>query len=96
MRPGRLILQMAPYLGYGVAVFGLCLYVTFPYDLLAQYASRHWVPSRIHVKTDGVESLFSAQAYGFGERRWLLTKRQGSKRSHGLLICGCGPIGWRW
>ena len=58
MRPGRLILQMAPYLGYGVAVFGLCLYVTFPYDLLAQYGSRHWVPAQVHVKTDGVESLF--------------------------------------
>jgi type II secretion system protein N len=34
------------------------MYVTFPYDLLAQYGVRHWVPSRIHVKTFGVESLF--------------------------------------
>ena len=58
MRPGRLILRAAPYLAYGVAVFGLCLYVTFPYDLLAQYGSRHWVPPGLHVETYGVESLF--------------------------------------
>ena len=58
MRPGRVILRVAPYLGYGAAVFGLCLYVTFPYDLLAQYASRHWAPPGMHVETHGVESLF--------------------------------------
>jgi len=58
VRPGRLILRAAPYLAYGVAVFGLCLYVTFPYDLLAQYGSRHWVPPGLHVETYGVESLF--------------------------------------
>ena len=58
MRPGSLLLRVAPYLGYGVAVFGICLYVTFPYDLLAQYASRHWVPSGVHVNTHGIESLF--------------------------------------
>ena len=58
MRPGRLLLRVAPYLGYGVAVFGICLYVTFPYDLLAQYASAHWVPSGVHVSSHGIESLF--------------------------------------
>ena len=58
MRPGRLILRLAPYLGYGVAVFGVCLYVTFPYDLLAQYGARHWAPPGLHVETHGVESLF--------------------------------------
>ena len=41
-----------------MAVFGLCLYATFPYDLLAQYGSRHWVPPGLHVETSGVESLF--------------------------------------
>ena len=55
---GRLFFRVAPYLGYGLVVFGLCLYVTFPYDLLAQYASRRWVPQRVHVETSGVESLF--------------------------------------
>ena len=58
MRPGRLLLRVAPYLGYGVAVFGLCLYVTFPYGLLAQYGARHWVPPGVHVNTHGIESLF--------------------------------------
>lgn len=58
MRPGRLFFRATPYLAYGVAVFGLCLCVIFPYDLLAQHGVRHWLPSGIQVKTDGVESLF--------------------------------------
>ena len=58
MRPGRLFLRVAPYLAYGVVVFGICLYLTFPYDLLAQYAARHWIPSGIHVDTYGIESQF--------------------------------------
>ena len=58
MPSGRLLLRVAPYLAYGVAVFGICLYVTFPYDLLAQYAGRHWVPWGVHVSSQGIESLF--------------------------------------
>ena len=58
MRPGRLILRAAPYLAYGVVVFGVCLYVTFPYDLLAQYGAEHWAPPGIRVQADGVKSLF--------------------------------------
>lgn len=58
MRPGRLILRMAPYLAYGAVVFGVCLYVTFPYDLLAQYGAEHWVPPGVHIQATGVKSLF--------------------------------------
>ena len=58
MRPGRLILRAAPYLVYGVVVFGVCLYVTFPYDLLAQYGAEHWAPPGVQIQTAGVKSLF--------------------------------------
>lgn len=58
MRPGRLLLRAAPYLAYGVMVFGVCLYVTFPYDLLAQYGAEHWAPPGVHVQASGVTSLF--------------------------------------
>ncbi len=58
MRPGRLIPRVAPYLVYGVVVFGVCLYVTFPYDLLAQYGAEHWAPPGVHVRADGVRPLF--------------------------------------
>ena len=58
MRPGRLILRAAPYLVYGVVVFGVCLYVTFPYDLLAQYGAEYWAPPGVHVQASGVKSLF--------------------------------------
>ena len=58
MRPGRLLLRAAPYLVYGVVVFGVCLYVTFPYDLLAQYGAEHWTPPGVHVQASGVKPLF--------------------------------------
>ena len=58
MRPGRLLLRTAPYLVYGAVVFGVCLYVTFPYDLLAQYGAEHWTPPGVHVRANGVTSLF--------------------------------------
>ncbi len=58
MRPGRLILRAAPYLVYGVVVFGVCLYVTLPYDLLAQYGVEHWVPPGVQIQATGVKSLF--------------------------------------
>ena len=58
MRPGRLLVRAAPYLVYGVIVFGACLYVTFPYDLLAQYGAEHWAPPRVHVLASGVKPLF--------------------------------------
>ena len=57
MRPGRLILRAAPYLVYGAAVFAVCLYVTFPYDLLAQYGAEHWAPPGVQIQTAGVKSL---------------------------------------
>ena len=55
---GRLLLRVAPYLVYGVVVFGLCLYVTFPYDLLAQYGAERWAPPGVRVQANGVKSLF--------------------------------------
>ena len=58
MRLGRLILRAAPYLVYGVVVFGVCLYVTFPYDLLAQYGAEHWAPPGVQIQATGVKSLF--------------------------------------
>lgn len=58
MRPGRLLVRAAPYLMYGVIVFGACLYVTFPYDLLAQYGAEHWAPPGVHVLASGVRPLF--------------------------------------
>ena len=58
MRPGRLLVRAAPYLVYGVIVFGACLYVTFPYDLLAQYGAEHWAPPGVHVLASGVKPLF--------------------------------------
>ena len=58
MRPGRLLLRAAPYLVYGAVVFGVCLYVTFPYDLLAQYGAEHWTPPGVHVQANGVTPLF--------------------------------------
>ena len=58
MRPGRLLVRAAPYLAYGVIVFGVCLYVTFPYDLLAQYGAAHWAPPGVHVLASGVKPLF--------------------------------------
>lgn len=58
MRPGRLLLRVAPYLVYGAVVFGVCLYVTFPYDLLAQYGAEHWAPPGVHIQANGVKSLF--------------------------------------
>ena len=57
MRPGRLLLRVAPYLVYGVVVFVVCLYVTFPYDLLAQYGVEHWAPPGMHIQANGVKSL---------------------------------------
>lgn len=57
MRPGRLLLRVAPYLVYGIVVFGVCLYVTFPYDLLAQYGAEHWAPPGVHVQASGVTAL---------------------------------------
>ena len=57
MRPGRLLLRVAPYLVYGVVVFGVCLYVTFPYDLLAQYGAKRWAPPGVRVQANGVKSL---------------------------------------
>ena len=58
MRPGRLLVRAAPYLVYGVIVFGVCLYVTFPYDLLAQYGAAHWAPPGVRVLASGVKPLF--------------------------------------
>ena len=58
MRPGRLLLRAAPYLVYGAVVFGVCLYVTFPYDLLAQYGAEHWMPPGVQIQASGVKSLF--------------------------------------
>lgn len=58
MRPGRLLVRAAPYLVYGVIVFGVCLYATFPYDLLAQYGAAHWAPPGVHVLASGVKPLF--------------------------------------
>ena len=58
MRPGRLLVRAAPYLVYGVIVFGVCLYVTFPYDLLAQYGAEHWAPPGVRVLASGVKPLF--------------------------------------
>lgn len=58
MRPGRLILRAAPYLLYGVVAFGVCLYVTFPYDLLVQYGAEHWVPPGVQIQATGVTALF--------------------------------------
>lgn len=58
MRPGRLLLRVAPYLVYGTVVFGVCLYVTFPYDLLAQYGAERWAPPGVHVQANGVKALF--------------------------------------
>lgn len=58
MRPGRLILRALPYLVYGAAVFGVCLYVTFPYDLLAQYGAEHWAPPSVRIQASGVKALF--------------------------------------
>ena len=58
MRPGRLLVRAAPYLVYGVIVFGACLYATFPYDLLAQYGAEHWAPPGVHVQASGVKPLF--------------------------------------
>ena len=53
-----MLLRAAPYLVYGAVVFGVCLYVTFPYDLLAQYGAEHWVPPGVRVQANGVKSLF--------------------------------------
>ena len=58
MRPGRLLLRAAPYLVYGAVVFGVCLYVTFPYDLLAQYGAENWTPPGVQIQASGVKSLF--------------------------------------
>ena len=58
MRLGRPILRVTPYLVYGVVVFGLCLYVTFPYDLLAQYAVEHWAPAGAYMQANGSRPLF--------------------------------------
>ena len=58
MRPGRLLVRAAPYLVYGAVVFGVCLYATFPYDLLAQYGAAHWAPPGVHVLASGVKPLF--------------------------------------
>jgi type II secretion system protein N len=52
------MLRVAPYLVYGAVVFGVCLYVTFPYGLLAQYGAEHWAPPGVHVRASGVKSLF--------------------------------------
>ena len=58
MRPGRLLVRAAPYLAYGVVVFGVCLYVVFPYDLLAQYGAAHWAPPGVQIQATGVTPLF--------------------------------------
>ena len=53
-----MLLRAAPYLVYGAVVFGVCLYVTFPYDLLAQYGAEHWMPPGVRVQANGMKSLF--------------------------------------
>ena len=58
MRLGRLFLRVAPYVVYGAVVFGACLYVTFPYDLLAQYGAAHWAPPGVQIWATGVTPLF--------------------------------------
>lgn len=58
MRLGRLLLRVAPYVVYGAVVFGACLYVTFPYDLLAQYGAEHWAPPDVQIRATGVTPLF--------------------------------------
>ena len=58
MRLGRLLLRVAPYVVYGAVIFGACLYVTFPYDLLAQYGAKHWAPPGVRIRAIGVTSLF--------------------------------------
>ena len=58
MRLGRLLLRVAPYVVYGAVVFGACLYITFPYDLLAQYGAAHWAPPGVQIRATGVTPLF--------------------------------------